>query len=242
MASTAPRPEARVDFGRTLGFVFEDPDWVKKMLLGGLMCLLSMFIVGTLFMGGYFLRVIRRTARGETRPLPDWDDWGGLFAEGLLAFGVYIVHVFALVIPLVAGLGCLFGVLMGGASSHRDAGNALGAIAGIGMLGLYGLFFLVLMALMVYMPAVLTRLAILGRFGVALEFRENVGFIRRNLGDYFLALVMYLVANFIAQFGVILLCVGIFPLAFWSYCVLAYPLGQIAAKDPVLAAAAAARA
>jgi hypothetical protein len=237
MASTAPRPEGKVDFGRTLGFVFEDPDWLKKMLLGGLMCLLSIFIVGTFLVGGYALRVIRRSARGEARPLPDWDDWGGLFMDGLLAFGVYIVHVFALVIPLIAGFGCLVGVAMGGASSHRGAGNALGAVAGIGMLGLYALFFLALMALMVYMPAVLTRLAILGRFGVVLEFRENVGFIRRNLGNYLLALVMYLVASFIAQFGVILLCVGIFPLTFWSYCVLAYPLGQIAGQDPVLGAA-----
>jgi hypothetical protein len=238
MASSAPDPGGRIDFGRSLGFVFEDPDWIKKMLLGGVMALLSMVMVGTFLVIGYFLRVIRRAARGEARPLPEWDDWGGIFMDGLLAIGAYLVHVFALMIPLALGFGCLFGIAAVGASGHRGNGAALGAVAGIGMLGLYAFFFVVLMALMVYLPAVLTRLAILRRFGAAFEVRENIAFIRRNLGDYFLALVIYLVASFIAQFGVILLCIGIFPLSFWAYCVLAYPLGQIAGRDPVLGPAA----
>lgn len=161
---------------------------------------------------------------------------GGLFVDGLLAFGVYLVHVVALVVPILAGGGCLLGLAAAG-SSHERGGEAAGVVAGIGMLGLWALVFLFALALAVYMPAVLTRLAILGRFGVVLEVRENVGFIRRNLGEYLLALVIFLVASFISQFGVILLCVGVFPLTFWSYCVLAYPLGQIAGRDPVLGAA-----
>jgi len=239
MASTAnPRSEGRVDFGRSLGFVLEDPQWIKKMLLGGLMCLLSILFVGTIFIGGYFLRTIRRAARGEARPLPDWEDWGGLFVDGLVAFGVCLVHVFALLLPLIAGLGCLFGVAAAGVGSGEKGGNALGAVAGIGILALYAVVLLLALLLAVYLPAVLTRVAILGRFGVVFEVRENIGLIRRNLGEYLLALVIYLVANFISQFGVILLCVGIFPLTFWSYCVLAYPLGQIAGRDPMLATAA----
>ena len=104
------------------------------------------------------------------------------------------------------------------------------------MLGLYAVVMLLALLLAVYLPAVLTRVAILGRFGAVLEVRENVGLIRRNMGDYLLALVIFLVASFISQFGVILLCVGIFPATFWSYCVLAYPLGQIARRDAVLGA------
>ena len=36
----------------------------------------------------------------------------------------------------------------------------------------------------------------------------------------------YLVAAFVAQFGVLLCCVGVFPAVFWSYLVLAMALGQ----------------
>jgi hypothetical protein len=224
---------ARVDFGRSLSFVFEDPAWLKKILLGGLMGLLSCLFVGTILTGGYFLHTIRRTARGESLPLPEWDDWGGLFRDGLLAFGVALGHVLALAIPLVAGGGCLIGVAASGAG-HDDSRGALAAVATMGFLGLYALFFVCMLLLMVYLPAVMTRLAILGRFGVMLEVRENVGFIRRNLGEYLLSLVIYLVASTVAQFGVILFFVGVFPLAFWAYCVLAYPLGQIAGRDAVL--------
>jgi hypothetical protein len=234
MATPAsPRSEGRVDFGRTLGFVFEDPEWLKKTLLGGLFTLLGIVFVGTILVGGYFLRTIRRTARGEARPLPDWDDWGGLFVDGLVAFGVYFVHLLALLLPLLLGGGCLIGLAAAGMGSEKG-GDALGAMAGIGMLGLYAIVMLLALLLAVYLPAVLTRVAILGRFGAVLEVRENVGLIRRNLGDYLLALVIFLVASFISQFGVILLCIGIFPATFWSYCVLAYPLGQIARRDPVL--------
>ena len=62
--------------------------------------------------------------------------------------------------------------------------------------------------------------------GAGLEWRENVAFIKANLANYALALVSYLVAAFVAQFGVLLCCVGVFPAAFWSYLVLAMALGQ----------------
>jgi hypothetical protein len=238
MASPAnTRTGDKVDFGRSLGFVFEDPEWLKKMLLGGLFALLGMVLIGTILVGGYFLRVIRRTASGEARPLPDWDDWGGLLVDGLVAFGVYLVHIVALVVPLLLGGGCLLGLAAAAGGAGEKAGAATGAVAAVGVLGLYAVVLLLGLALAVYIPAVLTRVAVLGRFGVAFEVRENVGFIRRNLGEYLLALVIFLVASFISQFGVILLCVGIFPASFWSYCVLAFPLGQIARRDPVLGAA-----
>ena len=47
-----------------------------------------------------------------------------------------------------------------------------------------------------------------------------------------LTVVAFLVANFIAQFGIILLCIGIIPATFWSQCVAAYALGEVAYRDP----------
>jgi hypothetical protein len=63
-------------------------------------------------------------------------------------------------------------------------------------------------------------------------WREIFAFIRANLGNYFLSLVIYLLASFVAQFGVILCCVGLFPAAFWSYLVLAAGLGQTVRLNP----------
>lgn len=220
------------DFGKAFRFVFDDPDWVKKVLLGGLFALLSALIVGAFFLGGYLVRLIRNVHRGEARPLPQWDDLGGIFQDGLPAVGVYLVYgLGAALVP--ATVGCVAGALGGGMGALVSGGDE--DLAGAGMAVGFGVFYLLMFvfafALMVFVPAALTRFALAGRFGAAFEFREVVAFIRRNLGNYLLTLVAYLLASFVAQFGILLLCVGIFPAAFWSYCVLGWGLGETARLD-----------
>jgi hypothetical protein len=236
-ATPAVAPVANLDFGRAFGFVFQDPDWIKKMLLGGLFSLLGMLVVGIFFVSGYFMRLIRRVARGEERPLPDWDDLGGLFGEGVPAVGVYLAHVMPLVlVPLfmLIASALLFGGTASLAHRSEEAANALGAMLSLVILAAYALFMLAMLALMFYLPAAIVRLALLGRFGAAFEWRENLAFIRRNLGPYLLGLGFYLVASFVAQFGLILCFVGVFPVSFWSICVLGFCLGQVARGDAAL--------
>ncbi|HET7293451.1 MAG TPA: DUF4013 domain-containing protein [Vicinamibacteria bacterium] len=238
-------PAARdgLDLGKTLRFFFEDPDWVKKGLIGGLFCLLGVFLVGAFFVAGYMLRTIQRVVRGEERPLPDWDDLGGIFGDGVRAIGVYLIYVLPIVlVPLfvVVASAVVFGGAASLAERSREVADAMGAMFGLVVFGLYGLFAIAMLAVSFYLPSALVRLALLGRFGAALEWRENVGFIRRNLGPYVLALAFYLVANFVSQFGVLLCCVGVFPVTFWSVAVLAYGLGQVARGDAELRVAASA--
>jgi hypothetical protein len=178
---------------------------------------------------------LRNVARGEARPMPEWDDLGGLFTDGIRALAVYLGHLLAVMIVPVS-LGCLVGLVMGGAShAGRGAGaEALGVMAGLGMLGLYVVFGLFMLVLMLYVPAALLRFALYDRVAAAFQPREVLDVIRRNIGSYLLALVLYLVANLASQVGVVLCCVGTFPLAFWAVCILAWGLGEVARRDPVL--------
>jgi hypothetical protein len=234
MAETAtPGNDTTFDLGRALQYVFDDPAWVKKVLLGGLFALLSFVLIGAFFVLGYWLRLIRRVAQGEPRPLPEWEDYGGLLAEGAVAYGVYLVHMLLLIVPIGAG-GCFIGLIAGVLGGNHESHEAAGMLAGLGMLGLYAIAFVVGIGLAIYMPAVLVRLAILKRFGAAFEIRENVAFIKRNTKDYVLMFVTMIVAHMIAQFGVLLCCIGAFPASFWAMCVIALPLGQLARRDPVL--------
>ena len=41
-----------VDFGRAFQFYFEDPDWVRKTLLGSLFYILAMLLVGVPLVAG----------------------------------------------------------------------------------------------------------------------------------------------------------------------------------------------
>jgi len=60
-----PAGSGTIDFAKCFRFAVEDPDWVKKILFGGLFTLLSALIVGIFFVSGYWVRFLRRE-----RPLP----------------------------------------------------------------------------------------------------------------------------------------------------------------------------
>jgi hypothetical protein len=86
--------------------------------------------------------------------------------------------------------------------------------------------------MMLFVPAAFTRMVLQERFSAAFEFGEIFAYIKRNAGNYLLAVLAYFIASMISQFGILLLCIGIFPAAFWSYVVLAWSLGEAARLDP----------
>src|SRR5437867_13015204 len=92
-----------VDFGRAFQFFFQDPDWVKKALIGG-----GLYLAGTLtlivlgaglllyaIVSGYAMRVIQRAYAGDPRPLPEWEDYGGLLRDGLKMLALGVAYVLA---------------------------------------------------------------------------------------------------------------------------------------------------
>ncbi|HEY7409295.1 MAG TPA: DUF4013 domain-containing protein [Vicinamibacteria bacterium] len=232
--ATATPAGGSFDFARGFSFVFDDPEWVKKMLIGGAYTLAAMLLVGMPFVAGYAMRLTRNAARGMPRPLPAWDDMGGLFGEGMQLVAVSLAYMAAfLLIPGAAVLTIV--VFTGGFAAmggDSTAAKAAGPFVALAVVGLYAAVFLGGLALFVYFPAALARVALTGRVGAGFAVRDNVAFITRNPGNYALALVLYLLANLASQFGVVLCCVGILPATFWSYCVLAWSMGEVARLDP----------
>jgi hypothetical protein len=235
MSTAAPAPSTNIDFGRCFRVVFDDPDWIKKVLIGGVFVLLSGLIVGLFFVAGYWARLVKSAAAGQPRPLPEWDDLGGIFGDGLKLVGLYFVYMLAvgLVVGVVGGAGCLALAGLGAATSHsEEAGSVVAALGGLGFMGLYLVFLVVMLALGLYLPAAFVRVVERDDFAAGFQWRENFGFIRANLANYALSLVLYLVASFVAQFGLLLCCVGIFPAAFWGYCVFGFALGETVRLNP----------
>lgn len=232
-----PRDGPTLDLGRGFRFFFDDPNWTTKLLVGSGFWLLAFVIVGAFFLNGYMVRLIRRTARGEHHPLPEWDDLGGLVSDSLPVLGLFLAYgLGAAVVP-----GALLALLLlAGAGAGATGSDALGGLVAAGMMALYGLFLLLAVVLSVYMPSALVRVVMTGRFGAGFEFAENIDFIRRNLVNYGLALLMYLLASVAAQVGLMLCCVGVLPASFWAFCVIGWALGELARRDARLMAEAAA--
>jgi hypothetical protein len=224
-----------IDIGKSFRFVPEDPEWVPKILIGGGFMLLCGLLVGIPFVAGYWVRTLRRVAAGEGRPLPAWDDLGGIFGDGLKPALVGIVYGLAVVL-VIASIGCLIGSLLMGAGaldSHSSGtGSALALLGGLGIFGLYAFLIVAVLFLHLFLPAVLVRVALKGDVASGFEMGPIFGFVRRNLLNYFLSLVFYFVASFASQLGVLLCCIGYFPLAFWAYLILAQALGETVRLDP----------
>jgi Protein of unknown function (DUF4013) len=192
---------------------------VQKVLLGGLFMLASVFIVGAFFVYGYMARLVRNVIAGVANPLPEWDDLGEYFSEGLRLFCVALVYT----LPLIV-LTMLFIVpSIVAQSSDNDALRNLGG----GMAAcVWCLIFPLSLAMALWLPGALLFAIVERRFGAAFEFGQIAAFIKGNIGNYLLAFVVWLVVRMIVPFGMILLCVGIFFTGFWALVVAGYAFAQ----------------
>lgn len=181
--------------------------------------LASIFIVGAFFVYGYLARLVRNVIAGVTHPLPEWDDLGEYFSEGLRLFCVVFVYV----LPLI-GLALVFVVpsIIAQSADNDVMRNIGGGMAAC----VWCLIFPLSLALAIWIPGALMFAVVEQRFGAAFEFGQIAAFIKANVGNYLLAFVVWLVVRMIVPFGFILLCVGVFFTSFWSVVVAGYAFAQ----------------
>ncbi|GAB7090220.1 hypothetical protein JCM18237_04910 [Halorubrum luteum] len=111
---------------RAIRYPAEGDEFVKTILIGGLLSLFSVLIVPLFLLAGYVVHVLDRTADGDETP-PTFDEWGELAVTGIKA--VVIGFAYTLVPAIVGGLIVLVGIVGIGAGGD-------GALAGLGVLGI----------------------------------------------------------------------------------------------------------
>ena len=218
---TPPPPSSpTIDFARPFRFVFEDRDWITKVLIGGLFYIAAIFLVGLPFIFGYMVRLTRNVIRGDATPLPEWDNLGEYFIDGLKIILIGFVYL----LPSMLLLGLIFGgMAMMGAFPDEELEGPAGCLFGCGM----AIFVVLILAYSFFLPAALLMFAATGSVGEALNIGRIGRFVRANLGNYVLAYLINLAASFLSQFGVILLCIGAFFAAFWALAVTSYAFGDV---------------
>jgi hypothetical protein len=216
-----PRAPGGFDFAKPFTFVFEDPGWLGKVLVGGLFYLAAVFLVGIFFLMGYCARLFRNVVEGNPRPLPEWNDLGEYFGEGVVLFGVGLVY--ALPIFVLVGFAVVPAVVAGIAGGGRDISALTSGIGGC----MYCLILPLELALGFWLPGALTFAIVERRFGAAFEFSRIWNYIKANLGNYAMAFVIYLISSFAAQLGMILLCIGIIFTAFLALVIGMYGYAQV---------------
>jgi len=189
-----------MEFGRAFSFQFQDPDWIKKILLHALIGLIP--IVGQFYLMGLGVEIARRVINNDPKLLPDID-FGGILGKGFGSFVIGLVYaipliIFTLPIYLVGPLGALI----------KLDDNTMGILMVIvsiccgGLALLYGIF----MAFM--MPAALGNYAAKGSIGAGLRFGEVFGLVKAAPVAYLLVVVGAIIGSFIAPLGGILCGIG----------------------------------
>jgi len=209
------------DFARPFTFVFQDPGWVAKVLIGGLFLLGAVILIGPLFAMGYCAQLVRNVVAGQQRPLPEWDRLGDYFAEGFRMFVIGLVYTIPVIV--VAGFFVVPAFIAGTLANRNDALREVQAVMG----GFASCLIAPLSLLLSFwIPGALLFAVVEERMGAAFEFARIWGFIRDNLGNYLLAFVVYIIARFVAGAGLILCCIGIIFTMFWQMLITSYAYAE----------------
>ncbi|MBI1880184.1 MAG: DUF4013 domain-containing protein [Chloroflexi bacterium] len=220
-----------MDIGSAFTYMFDDQDWIKKIAIGGGITLVA-FILTPILIGlalflplsGYMLETLKSVRDGRPAPLPEWTNFGDLFSKGLMIFVIYLVYN----LPAI-----LFSCVSGGisvATTSQDIDPDLASTLGIVSACASCLQVILSLLATALLPGAIIRYAGFDSLGAAFQFAEIFNFIKNNVGDYVIVVLLGIVTGLIAGFGLILCIVGIFFTFFWSILVSANLYGQLARK------------
>jgi hypothetical protein len=198
-------------------FPFDDERWKSKAVVGALLGMFA-FIVWPLYLPlwGFGVRVMRQTVKGEPPTLPDWDDWGQLFGDGLRFFVVSFIYGLPAWLPLCCGmilmyLGFLPGVAIGAAA--EESGNPELAALGVVSIVLAYVISFALLGVGTILSLFLTFLSLVAQtrwvardsLSSAFEFGELWRWMRDGLNNYLLAFAVWYGGSILASMLVMVL-------------------------------------
>jgi len=225
-----PTPEKSnvMDIGKAFSFVFDDEQWVASILLGGLIVLIP--IIGQLALLGYVMETARNVARGNPRPLPQWNTFGEKLSLGFAGFIISLVYALPIVVLTVL-LMCLRLFAAAGARSEEGAAAAIGG----SFLCLFPLLFILALLLQPVILAGLVRYLQTGSIGAALQVGEVIAMVRADLGAWVVLWLISLLCGFVASLGSIVIIGFIFTYPY-SQAVFGHAMGQTMQRfSPTLA-------
>ncbi len=214
-----------LDIGKAFTFVTEDQKWLAKVAIGGGLILAGFItFIGWIFtvpvVLGYLVNLTRNVINGNPQPLPEWDNWGERWIEGIKAVVVGLVYSLpAIVISLIISVP---GSLLSGSSNN-------GTAAAGGVLSLVGscLNFILSILVAIVLPAAIGRFAVAGNIGDAFKFGEILATIRQNIGMFvIIALISSFLVPILTGIGIIACFIGAAFTGFYAYLMLYHLYGQ----------------
>jgi len=228
--------------GDALSFVFDDEEWLNRLLIGALISIIPIF--GGFAVTGYAIAVLRNVEAGSSRPLPRWDGLGEFFVDGLfywIATLVYSIPLFVVMVPIA-----LVAVLPAISADNQDLTTVLSGVAVVVSAGLGCLAFVYGLFLWIITPVLQIRYAKTGQLGACFHIGEVFRFLTGHIGALVLAQLATWAAGLVASavvggivsvLSLIPICgwivaailgLAMIPMGFWLLLFSAHLYGQIA--------------
>jgi Sec-independent protein secretion pathway component TatC len=213
-----------MDIGKSFTFVFEDDEWITKLLLAAAILLLGIIfswllliplILAFALLYGYGVAITRQVMQGNLAKLPAWDNWGDLITDGLKVIVIGIVYALPIIILSI----CL-GIPAGALAENSQNLSSLFSV----LLSCLSLLWAIVMS--VTLPAAVAFWVAADDLSAAFRFGEVLSFVRDNLATYLITFLMSWVANFIGQLGSIVCGIGWLVTVPYAWMVTGHLYGQ----------------
>jgi len=194
-----------MEFGRAFSFVFQDPDWLKKVGIAAAVFLIP--LVGPIILMGWGLEITRRVINNDPEPLPDWSDFSGLLQKGLRAFVVSLAYMLPVILILICGQIANAVAIAGLSNSDSDTAGIVITIVVSCMMCLVSILAI---AAGFILPAANGLLAVNEQVGAAFRFNEVLGLVRAAPGPYVMVVLGAGLANLLlAPLGALVCGIGL---------------------------------
>ncbi|MCC7352712.1 MAG: DUF4013 domain-containing protein [Anaerolineae bacterium] len=211
-----------MDIGKSFTYVFDDEEWVSKLLIAAVLSFLSFLIVPAIIITGYMVGIVRNVRRGDPRPLPKWENLGDMFRDGLMllvAFLVYSLPLLVILCPII-----VIAIATGDSQSAQDTLSVL-SVCFTCLAVLWGI------VLALVSPALYIRYAETNELSALFRFGDIVSFTTSNIGPVIVVIVVGWVASLIASIVGLLLCgIGLVVTTPWATLVMAHLYAQVGMK------------
>ncbi len=178
-----------MDFGKAFIYISEDKNWMRKLGIGAVVSIIPFLNFAAM---GYQVQISRNVARGEERPLPEWNNLGDLFLDGLRVIGAMFVYMLPMLI--LYGLTFAFFITTNlftmteyGSSTPSSAPPEIFAVMSILMMCAAPYF----LAFWLFWPMIFIQVARKNKIAACFDFRDMWQLIRQDWVNYLLIVGIY---------------------------------------------------
>ncbi len=207
-----------MNYSRAFSYVFEDKNWLSKILIAGLISLIP--VIGQLYLLGWMVEIVRRVKANRTDIIPA-THFSYFLTLGLKLFVVSLIYS----IPVII-LSCIVNLISGAAGAGNSSDFAQAFYTGMSCFGSL-LSFVLSLAISILGTYGTIKLAETDQIKACLDFSDAFNCIKANLSAFIIVELLAIVAGLIQSLGVVVCFVGIIFTAPYGTAIIGNLVGQL---------------